>query len=246
MQGFLSNFRTSIFDKLGTILGAGCVCCGGNGEADGFCAGCRADLPWLEAAQCAQCAHPLSAAGLCGRCLADPPRFDRVYAACRYAPPLDGLIQRAKYGGRLHLLRSLAALLAHRAPAEADLIVPMPLSAARLRERGFNQALQLAQLAASSMNIKARIDTAACIKVRDTAPQSRLPWQQRRRNIRGAFVTLADLRGRHVLVVDDVLTTGTTMSELAGSLKKAGAASVSGWVVARTVAGNSVAGKNQT
>ena len=237
MQGFLSNFRAGLFDKLGAILGAGCVCCGGRGEADGFCAGCRAELPWLDAAQCVQCAHPLPAPGVCGRCLADPPHFDHVIAACRYAPPLDGLIHRAKYGGRLHLLRSLAALLAHHAPTQADLIVPMPLSAARLRERGFNQALQLAQLAAGSMNMNTRINADVCIKVRDTAPQSRLPWQQRRCNIRGAFVTLADLRGRHVLVVDDVLTTGATMSELAGSLKKAGAASVSGWVIARTVAG---------
>lgn len=234
MQGFLSNFRIGLFDKLGAILGAGCVCCGGRGDTDGFCTSCRKDLPWLEDAQCTQCAHPLPAPGICGRCLAEPPRFDRIYAACRYAMPLDGLIQRAKYGGRLHLLRSLAVLLAHRAPLHADLIVPMPLSAARLSERGFNQALQLAQLAAGSLNIDAGIDAGACIKVRDTAPQSRLPWQQRRRNIRGAFVTLADLRGKHVVVVDDVLTTGATLSELAGSLKKAGAASVSGWVVART------------
>lgn len=237
MQGFLSNFRIGLFDKLGAILGAGCVCCGGRSETDGFCGGCREDLPWLEPAQCTQCAHPLPAAGICGRCLADPPRFDRVYAACRYGPPLDALIQRAKYGGRLHLLRSLAMLLSRQTPAPVDLIVPMPLSAARLRERGFNQALQLAKLAAGSMNTDAHIDAAACIKVRDTAPQSRLPWQERRRNIRGAFVTLADLRGKHVVVVDDVMTTGATMSELAGSLKKAGAASVSGWVVARTVAG---------
>ncbi|MCE2998975.1 MAG: ComF family protein [Betaproteobacteria bacterium] len=157
-----------------------------------------------------------------------------MHAACRYAFPLDGLIQQAKYSGRLHLLRGLASLLAGCAPADADVIVPMPLSAARLRERGYNQALELARLAA--MALDAPVDATACIKLRDTAPQSRLPWPERRRNIRGAFVTLAELRGKHVVVVDDVLTTGSTLDELAGSLKKAGAASVCGWVVARTAA----------
>lgn len=234
MRGFLSNFSRLLFNKLDHALGAGCVCCGAPASADGFCKACREDLPWLGAAFCRQCAQPLSTPGLCGRCLAHPPRYDRVYAACRYAYPLDGLIQQAKYGGRLHLLRGLAGLLAACAPAAADLIVPMPLSAARLRERGYNQALELARLAAIALD--APVEATACIKLRDTAPQSRLPWTERRRNIRGAFVTLAELRGKHVVVVDDVLTTGSTLDELAGSLKKAGAASVCGWVVARTAA----------
>lgn len=235
MRRLLSNLSSHLFDRLGRALGAGCACCSGPGDADGFCRGCRDELPWLDHHGCRQCAQPLSATGLCGRCLAEPPRFDHVHAACRYAYPLDGLIQQAKYGGRLHLLRTLATLLRACAPPAADLIVPMPLSAARLRERGYNQALELARLAAAALD--APIDAAACIKLRDTAPQSRLPWAERRRNIRGAFVTLADLHGKHVVVVDDVLTTGATLDAVAGSLKKAGAASVSGWVVARTAAG---------
>jgi len=227
MHGFLSNFSRLFFNKLDHALGTGCVCCGAPASADSFCKACREDLPRLGAAFCRQCAQPLSSPGLCGRCLAHPPRYDRVHAACRYAFPLDGLIQQAKYSGRLHLLRGLASLLAGCAPADADVIVPMPLSAARLRERGYNQALELARLAA--MALDAPVDATACIKLRDTAPE-------RRRNIRGAFVTLAELRGKHVVVVDDVLTTGSTLDELAGSLKKAGAASVCGWVVARTAA----------
>jgi len=235
MRRLLSNWSTPLFDRLGQALGAGCACCGAAAGPEGFCPGCQDELPWLQGHACSQCAQPLSIPGLCGRCLADPPRYDRVHAACRYAYPLDGLIQQAKYGGRLHLMRSLASLLARCAPPRADLIVPMPLSASRLRERGYNQALELARLAAHALG--AAVDAGACIKLRDTAPQSRLPWTERRRNIRGAFVTLAALEGRHVVVVDDVLTTGSTLDELAGSLKKAGAASVSGWVVARTAAG---------
>jgi predicted amidophosphoribosyltransferase len=107
-------------------------------------------------------------------------------------------------------------------------------TAQRLRERGFNQALELARAVAPS--IAAPVDAALCVKIRETSPQTRLPWQERRKNIRGAFVVLGNVTDRHVLVIDDVLTTGATLNELARGLKRAGAASVTGWVVARTVA----------
>ena len=162
-----------------------------------------------------------------------------MIASTRYGFPVDGLIQACKYGGRLATIRALAALLNRRQPGHADLIVPMPLSAQRLRERGFNQALELARVATRSM--QAPGDAALCVKTRETSPQTRLPWKERRKNIRGAFVVLGDITGQHVVVVDDVLTTGATLNELARNLKKAGAASVTGWVVARTVATGSAA-----
>ena len=98
----------------------------------------------------------------------------------------------------------------------------------------FNQALELAR--ATALAVNAPVDAALCMKTRETSPQTRLPWKERRKNIRGAFFVLGDLTGRHVVVVDDVLTTGATLNELARNLKRAGAASVTGWVVARTVA----------
>jgi len=116
-----------------------------------------------------------------------------------------------------------------------DLILPVPLAAGRLRERGFNQALELARIIGRALDVP--VDSGLCVKSRDTAPQTRLPWKTRRSNIRGAFVVLGNLDGCHVAVVDDVLTTGSTLSELSRNLKRAGASSVTGYVIARTAGG---------
>jgi len=170
---------------------------------------------------------------LCGRCIAEPPHYDIVVAACRYAFPLDSLIQAYKYNGRLVAGAALASLLTDRVRQRPDLIVPVPLTAQRLRERGFNQALELARALGQVMGVP--VNAQLCVKTRDTAPQTRLPWKERRKNIRGAFVVEGGVAGCHVGVVDDVLTTGATLSELARNLKRAGAATVTGYVIARTV-----------
>lgn len=212
---------------------AACLLCGTPAVESNLCAGCRADLPWLDANHCSCCAHPLSTPGLCGRCLAEPPHYDSVVAACRYAFPLDGLIQAYKYSGRLAAGTALASLLTGRVLQRPDLIVPIPLTAQRLRERGFNQALELARVLGLQMGVP--VHAQLCVKTRDTPPQTRLPWKERRKNIRGAFVVEGGVAGCHVVVVDDVLTTGATLSELARNLKRAGAATVTGCVIARTV-----------
>jgi len=238
MSTSLSNFRSILLNNWRSAVSAAqstrCLLCDSQAPARALCAACWSELPWLTAPTCVQCAHPLAAPGVCGRCLADPPHFDAVVAACRYQYPVDGLIQSCKYGGRLATIRALAAMLDRCRPQHADLIVPMPLSPQRLRERGFNQALELARAAVPAAG--APVDAGLCVKTRETPPQTRLPWKERRKNIRGAFVVLGDLAGRHVAVIDDVLTTGATLNELARNLKRAGAASVTGWVIARTVA----------
>jgi ComF family protein len=243
MPGHLSNFGSALLNKCrhaaGKVFATHCLLCDEPAPPRAICEPCWQEFPWLAAPCCATCAHPLATPGICGRCLAEPPHFDQVIAATRYGFPVDGLIQACKYGGRLATIRALAALLEQHQPVRADLIVPMPLSAQRLRERGFNQALELARVAARSA--QAPVDAALCVKTRETSPQTRLPWKERRKNIRGAFVVLGDITGQHVVVVDDVLTTGATMNELARNLKRAGAASVTGWVVARTVASGSAA-----
>ncbi|MCW5574502.1 MAG: ComF family protein [Burkholderiales bacterium] len=217
------------------MLASRCLLCAAPAGRRNLCEVCLGDLPWLDAAACRICAHPLSDPGICGRCIAEPPHYDRIVTACRYAFPLDGLIQAYKYGGRLATGPALAALLLPRIRTRPDLILPVPLTAQRLRERGFNQALELARIIGRKLNVP--VDPGLCIKTRDTAPQTRLPWKTRRKNIRGAFVVLGSLDGRHVAVVDDVLTTGATLGEVARNLKRAGASSVTGYVIARTAGG---------
>ena len=114
------------------------------------------------------------------------------------------------------------------------MLIPMPLSAARLRERGFNQAHELARYVGRALGLP--VLAHAVRKLTDTPPQAALPWKERARNVRAAFVCDANLTGMHVAVIDDVMTTGATLNELARKLKRAGALSVSGWVIARTLA----------
>jgi ComF family protein len=198
-----------------------------------LCEPCVADLPWLPRGRCDTCAVPLASGTVCGACLDLPPRFDRVQTPFAYRFPVDALIHGLKYGGRLALARPLGEALAQAVPRDADAIVPMPLARGRLSERGFNQALEIARVVAARAGIP--LLPLACRKVVDTPPQATLPWKERAKNIRRAFVCDADLRGKRIAVVDDVLTTGATLNELARVLRKAGAAEVAGWVVARTL-----------
>ncbi len=214
-----------------------CQLCGEHGTPGPLCAACLADLPWLPDACCAVCALPLASGRVCGACLDRPPRFQRVAAALAYRYPANALLHAYKYGGRLALARLLGGLLAQRVArdvaGDVDALVAMPLSNARLAERGFNQALEIARVISERTGIA--LLARACRKVTDTPAQASLPWDERARNVRRAFVCDADLEGMRVAVVDDVLTTGATLNELARVMRRAGAAEVRGWVVARTL-----------
>lgn len=170
----------------------------------------------------------------CGECLADPPVYDGVVSAFDYRFPTDRLVRRFKSCADLATGAYLGDALA-RAAAQApppELLLASPASPERLRERGFNPALVLARRVATRTGIA--IDARALVKVRHTPAQAGLGRTGRRRNLRGAFAVRRPLDGAHVAVVDDVMTTGATLSALATVLKRAGAARVSGWVVART------------
>ena len=211
-----------------------CLFCGDFGHADGICAGCRGDLPGSTAARCPVCANLSAQRQVCGECLAQAPDFSRVSVAVSYLFPVDAAIQRLKYGGDLAVVAPLAALLAERVREEPppDLVLALPMAPPRLRERGFNQASELAS--ALSMRLGVTLAPDLCRRTRHTPPQAALPWGERHRNIRGAFEYTGDLAGARVAVVDDVLTTGATLNELARVLLRAGAGEVVGWVVART------------
>ncbi len=210
-----------------------CLLCTAPAATRPLCDDCHAQLPRLTAWRCPQCATPTGQGELCGACIAKPPAFASVSAAYVYAWPLATLIQQFKYAGNLALTRLLAEAMCAAGPPEVDLIIPMPLAPARLRERGFNQALELARIAGAAT--RTRIDARAIRRVRDSAPQAMLPWRERAKNIRGAFVFDTDLSGLRIAVVDDVITTGATLNELARTLRKAGASEIHGWMVARTL-----------
>jgi len=216
-------------------FGGSCYLCRG-AAGTVLCAACDADLPRLQDPGCPRCALAAPAGALCGRCLAHAPAYDATTAALAYAFPADVLVQALKFRGELALAPLLGALLAARLArgAPVDYVLPVPLAAARLRTRGFNQALEIARHVAAATG--ARLEPRLAERSRETASQMDLPHAERARNVRGAFRCARGLEGVAVALVDDVMTTGATLDELAATLKRAGAARVVNWVVARTPA----------
>lgn len=216
-----------------------CVLCGDYGERRrDLCCGCADDLPIVKAA-CVRCGAPLPMPGTCGRCQRRPPAFDRTAAVFHYVPPLDALIKRLKFNGDLTLARLLGELMADRlGESETELpevIIPVPLHVRRLKERGFNQALELARPVAERLGVP--LAWRQVVRIRATDPQADLPAKLRYRNIRGAFAVEPGFAAQHVAIVDDVMTTGYTVNELAATLRRAGVATVSVWVCARAALG---------
>lgn len=211
-----------------------CLLCGTTSGTGHLCGACLADLPWHRLPQCPQCAIPTPDGQVCGACLKHPPAFDRTRAALAYAFPLDRLIPRLKYNGQLAIAPALGECLAQAvAPGPSpDCLIPMPLHARRICERGFNHATEIAREVAKRLDLP--LDTDSCQRIRDTPSQMGLKHDARRRNVRGAFVCTGDVRGRRIALIDDVMTTGTSLDELAKTLKQAGALEVETWVVART------------
>lgn len=205
-----------------------------------LCAACAAALPTIGEA-CPRCALPSTAAAICGSCLVHPPPFDAALAAHVYAFPVDRLLQGLKYGGRLALADWAAAALESRVRATATapmwgigppLLVPLPLSPERQRQRGFNQAQEIARDLARRLALP--VD-AVLQRPRGAPPQAGLPWSERVRNVRGAFTARRRLDGARIILIDDVMTTGATLAEAASTARRAGALRVECWVVARTL-----------
>ena len=233
-MSILKSLYFNICTNFNQLLpGQPCLLCGATGQRLILCDACSADLPYLDRACCPVCALPTLNSAVCGHCLQHPPHFNRTVAAFAYAFPLDKLVLALKYGERLHLATLLGDKLAQRVSSLPDCIIAMPLHPQRLRERGFNQSLQLARQVGRQLHIQ--VLPGACQRIRNTPSQSALPLKERGKNVRKAFHCCADVAGKHVAVVDDVMTTGTTMNELALTLINAGASEVSAWVVARTL-----------
>ncbi|HPX88257.1 MAG TPA: ComF family protein [Methylophilaceae bacterium] len=216
------------------LFSSQCLLCAANASTGKqLCQACFEALPWHTAQHCLQCGL-LSNHPICGHCLKEPPDFDATHAALRYEFPLDALMQQYKYGSALQTAHLFAQLIStHHTMQHVDVIIPMPLHPQRLKERGFNQSLEIAKLLAKQFHVP--LDFTSCTRTKYTPPQASLPLKERTKNIKGVFACSVNLAGKRIAIVDDVMTTGASLNELAKTLKKAGAAHVECWIVARTL-----------
>lgn len=246
MLSSLRHWSRTALVRLPLMLPSSCALCGAAAR-DNLCDACRHGHFGSKIPRCRLCAVALpSTAGVvkeasCGQCLQQQPCFDATVAACDYAAPHDRLALGLKFGGSLEFAPLMAAvmrdaMLRHDMPPLPDLLAPVPLGNARLAERGFNQAMEIARPLSRMLGI--RLQARLLLRQRETRAQSLLHPEERQKNVRGAFTIPASaldlVRGRHVGIVDDVMTTGDTLNEVAATLKRFGAARVTNFVFART------------
>jgi ComF family protein len=245
--------RTTLRHRLDSLVWALlpgiCILCNARTHATvDLCKACRAALPLVEK-PCRRCASPVTdtdtdtgtEADICAACRLRPPPFVRTVAALSYVEPVTRMIHRLKFRGSRVDARVLGTLLAARIRDEyrhdaalPNLVIPVPLSRKRLLRRGHNQAALLARWACGALDRHVPVDYHSCIRTRDTPPQTGLNRAARLRNLEGAFDVTRALADARVAIVDDVMTTGSTITALTHTLLDAGAAEVHVWAVART------------
>lgn len=225
---------------LDLLLPPRCVLCAGPCGSICICDPCGRDLPWTGW-HCHRCGLPLAAAGddICGVCVQNPPKFTTVISPLEYRFPVNRLVQTFKFKRQLAAGRVLSHLLCthviNHDITRPDVLIPVPLHHLRILRRGFNQAWELSTYISKTLNIP--LQGTALRRSRNTAAQSGLSRKQRKKNVRGAFHWHARQQpARHVALIDDVMTTGTTVTECAAVLIKAGATRVDVWVTARAIA----------
>jgi len=201
---------------------------------DPLCGRCRASLPrWVHG--CLRCAVPLPRTSReCGHCQRIPPAYTSAIALYEYGPPIDYFIQKLKFHHDLSVACWLGEELAAAVSGSGfrpDALVPVPLHRRRLCERGFNQSVEIARPMARRLRLPMIVDGIS--RLRDTPKQSGLGRPDRQKNLRNAFTASSDLTNRRFAIIDDVMTTGATVQHLALALKRAGAATIAVWVVAR-------------
>ncbi|HEY3067568.1 MAG TPA: ComF family protein [Methylomirabilota bacterium] len=235
----MSALTTAALDLIFPAICPVCASRLGRGRRDPLCGDCWSAIDRITGPGCATCGLPFPTFGTdrCGSCAADPPAFDYARAAAAYAGPLREALHALKFHGRRGLARPLAALVreqcAETLPPDVDALVPVPLAQARERARGFNQAALVTARLAGALKLPARGGWLR--RMRETAPQTELAAAERARNVRDAFAASPAVAGRHVVVVDDVFTTGATAAECARVLRRAGARRVGVLTVARVL-----------
>jgi len=245
LQGLLKPVKRRLGVWFDHLAPRGCALCDQTlapGAFPGVCMPCILAMPGINRLRCARCGLPanVGADQQACPCSRASPAFDQTMAVADYAAPLDRVVTSLKFGRQLNLARPLGELLATRwlgsTPAiRLDCLVPVPLSASRLAQRGFNQALEIARSMAASVRAPLPVQPFLLRRLRDTPPQTGLSLAERRHNLAGAFSCETRFDGLHVGLVDDVMTSGSTLTESARILKAAGARSVVALVVARTM-----------
>ena len=231
VYNWLDNTRNRLFPA------QCCLCLAPGAQGQELCEGCRAELPWLGST-CRTCALPLTGefSDKCTRCLKTHPALDACHALFAYRSPIDDWIHALKFRHDLSVARLLGNMISEHASIASRSnrlqVLPVPLHPRRLAQRGYNQAKELARPLPKTGSPEMHCD---CRRVRYTEAQSTLDRKQRSRNLRGIFRVTTSLKNQQVLLVDDVMTTGATLNELATELKHAGAGRVEAIVVARTL-----------
>ena len=238
----VASLTGGLFRRLiSTIYPPRCVLCGSPGFNDmDICANCHDNLPWIETA-CSQCALPLATGSgdqlKCGQCQQKPPAFDHSVSLFSYQNDAVKLVQQLKFNEKLVNSRLLGSMLAtainNNVAAVPDSILPVPLHSKRMRQRGFNQSIELARVVNKACNIP--MNVRSVIRARDTRSQTALDKKQRRKNMRGAFQITRAINAQHIAILDDVVTTTSTVNELALLLKRSGVKRVDVWSIARAV-----------
>jgi ComF family protein len=240
----------SLIDQITALLGIPCLLCGHHHHQPvNICQACLTDLPWCQQS-CRQCGLPLATEPgsrlqlVCGQCLQQPPMFNRSLAACHYLPPVDGLLKRFKHQHHLPSGRVLAHLLAQAVKThwqqpssfQPELLLPVPLHRQRLQQRGFNQALLLAQWLGTALDLP--VAGQYCQRVNRTVSQQGQKRHQRLRNLKGAFQLYQPIRVSRIALVDDVMTTGATVEALSLAIHDTcgnGVEQIAVWCAARTL-----------
>lgn len=218
---------------MASLLPRRCQFCGGHAADESICTACAAELPWNYCA-CPRCARPQNHRGTCADCLAHPPAFSAAWAPFQLQPPVQQRVHAIKYRadfGSARLLARLMAAAAPRALPEQAVLMPVPLHRGRLWRRGYNQSLELGRELQRELKLPLQAHWAR--RLRATADQIGMDAAARRRNLKNAFEVDARVSGRSVILLDDVMTTGATLHELARACRRAGAVDVWAWALAR-------------
>jgi ComF family protein len=238
------GYLASLLELFLPRLCAGCEKAWLHGDQGFWCDPCLDELPWIEPPLCPRCGRPFPSSPsspdhLCGDCLQSLFLFDSARSATHHTGVVRRRIHQLKFGGQLHRAPPLAELLANVCRREAspavDVVFPVPLHVKRLRQRGFNQAGLLAKVFGRKLGLPVRFNV--LVRKYWTEPQTRLNREQRLENVKDAFQVPhpETVKGRRVLIIDDVYTTGTTLNECTKTLKTAGASEVHALTVCRAL-----------